>query len=152
MTEEGLIRLKDFIARRQYYMERKKDFASFARSNSDEYTWEYWKKRIGYIVFWLSIPIFATNDRGLMKWLSMFGIILGLIAGISAKPSKKEMQRLIAEYLRQNDKPAEELELALRVFTDEKHYSDIHQIQSWIWQGIITQADIDDSGLDIDLD
>lgn len=152
MTDEGKKRLEEFVSRRTYYFDHRKDFVAFAKNNSQEYHWEYCKKRIGFLVFLVSIPVFWRSDIGLEKWLSMFGIILGLAAGISAKASKAEMHRLIAAFLKLHGKPISDLELAYRVFTDEKRYSDLPQIQSWIWEGLLSQSDLDDSDLQIDLE
>lgn len=152
MTEEGQQLLQTFVAHRDFYVAHRKAFRTYARRHSEEYAREELKRRVGYGTFWLSIPVFWLNGPGLVKWLSIFGIILGLIMGIASKVSQLELWRLVGDYLQLCAMPPDEKELAYRVFSGEKIFSDLPQFKLWIRQGLIDPADLYDAGYRIDLE
>lgn len=152
MTEEGKLLLQDFVERREYYHSRRKEFDAFACRESEEYNWQKMRKYIGTAVLLISIPVFAYSAPGLVRWLSIFGLILGCCAALSSRASQGEMRRLVLLYLQAHERPAADQELALRTFRGETHYSDLPQIQEWINCGLISHYDLERPEFRIDQD
>lgn len=150
MTEEGKTLLEDFIARRNHYLTLHDEFVRYARQHSEAYARQRLQTLAGAVAFVIGIPVFYYAYIGLTKWLSMFAIILGCIAVVSASPSEDETRRMVISYMRDQGFPSSDQELIFRIFTGMKYFSDLPQVLTWKYQGLVTQADIDAMGLDLE--
>lgn len=158
MTEEGKIRLEEFRSVKEKYLAEKEQFELFASEMSSSYR-EDKKNSNGCLwiacILFLLICVFGiagVKFNGEVRFLIVAAMVVCMVMNHFLKPGADEVRQLTSRYLAEKGYPKEDEELAFRVFTDAKVYSDLPMMKALVANKLIDITDLDDFDIDADND
>ena len=156
MTEEGKAQLDKFLQAKGMYEAEKPQFEQYAIDWNPEFArWKICENNfiiIGTLtpIVFILIILFSRGN-GAFYALCLFVVYpIGTWITNALHPHSDVIKGLVSDYMKSKEHPEEEEDLAYRVFTGAKVYSDLPLIQRLINDKLISKVDIDD--LDIDTD
>lgn len=156
MTEEGKIQLEEFLKAKDRYTVEKFQFEKFAADTSLLYRrLEYYRDICIMSAILMGIASFLLAVMGCPPQYYSVGFVVAvvlIVLRLFLRPRSGTIRNLTAKYLESKGYPKEDEELAFRVFTNARMFSDLPALQNLIALGIIDKIDLDDFDIDLDDD